>query len=114
MQFTRLSAAKRSRLVQCFTEDVPASVAARLVLVNRKTVNAWYSLIRKRLLVEVSRLPEISSEQQFMAFHKRRILKFNGLSERSKQQFILESRLRYQLKQRFRGAVLDSISDLLD
>ena len=106
--------AKRSRLVQCFAEDVPASVASRLVLINRKTVNAWYTELRLRLMVEVPGLPEISSMGQFKAFHERRIAKFNGLSKKSRQIFLLESRIRYQLKKRFITALLDASADLLD
>ena len=99
--------------MQCFCEDVPASVAARLLLINRKTVNAWYTMIRKRLLLEIPKLPEIGSESQFLAYHKRRIARFNGLSRASRAFFLLESRLRYQKRAQFRAEVLGIVEDLL-
>lgn len=114
MRFARLPFGKRSRLVQCFIEDVPASVAARLVFVNRKTANSWYTLIRRRLLIEIPLLPPILSRSRFLAYHSRRIAKFNGLRKSSQQQFLLESRLRYQLESHFGAAVLNAVDALLD
>ena len=114
MNYTRLSREKRSRIVHCFAEDVPASIAAKLVLVNRKTVNTWYRELRLRMLPEASKLPEIPSPGQFAAFHKRRIAKFNGLSKASNRLFLIDSRLRYQLKVRFRTVLIDAAAELLD
>lgn len=114
MRFVRLSLAKRSKLLQCFSEDVPASVAARLVMVNRKTANAWYAELRSRVLVGVTNLPPLGNASRFSAYHERRIARFNGICVQSRRVFLLESRLRYQLKGAFRSVLLDTSSDLLD
>jgi hypothetical protein len=114
MRFTRLSHLKKNKMLQCFVEDVPASVASRLVLVNRKTANAWYAELRKRLLVKLHGLPALVDDGRFLAYHKRRTVRFNGVSKASERTFILESRIRYQLKSAFRGALLDVTSDLIE
>lgn len=112
ISYTRLSLAKRSRIVQCFIEDVPAITTAKLTLVNIKTVNTWFTELRRRLVV-FSTLPPVDSESRFLAYHKRRITKFNGTARASTPPFLLESRLRYQLKARFRAAVIEIADDLL-
>lgn len=114
MKFIRLTHAKKNRLLQCFIEDVTAATAAKLSLVNRKTANTWYAELRKRLLVRVTTLPDIADHGRFLAYHERRIARFNGVAEASKRAFLIESRLRYQLKSTFAGAVLDVATDLLD
>ena len=104
---------RRVQIVMSFCEDIPASQTARLNLVNRKTVNAWYAEIRGRLLPSVSQLDELPQPGSFLAYHKRRISRFNGLSKKSGKLFLLESRLRYQLKDRFRSLVIELASDLI-
>lgn len=114
MRYRRLSVQKRCRIVQCFIEDVPAATTARLVFVNRKTVNAWYSELRSRLLLECHNLPEIDHIGAFKGYHERRIAKFNGLSRQSKRIFLIESRIRHQFKRAFVGLVQRVTTDLLD
>lgn len=96
-----------------FCEDIPASQSAHLILVNRKTVNAWYSELRVRLLPTVTQMGELPQPGPFLAYHKRRIARFNGLSKKTGKLFLLESRLRYQLRDRFRSLVIELASDLI-
>ena len=114
MRFKRLPTQKRSRIIQCFIEDVPAATAARLVFVNRKTLNTWYRELRGRLVIESHSLPEISNLGAFKGYHERRIAKFNGLSTKSKRTYLIESRMRYQLRHGFASLVLKTAVDLLD
>lgn len=97
-----------------FCEDIPASQTAHLILVNRKTVNTWYTELRVRLLPTVTQMGELSQPGHFLAYHKRRITRFNGVSKRSSKLFLFESRLRYQLRDRFRSLVIELASDLID
>lgn len=114
MKFRRLPTLKRGRIIQCFIEDVPAATAARLVFVNRKTVNAWYYELRGRLLLESHSLPEVVNVGAFRGYHERRIAKFNGLSAKSSRASLIESRMRYQLRHAFASLVLKTAADLLD
>ena len=50
MQHGRLSARKVNRILLCFCEVITAMATAKLVRVNRKTVNGYYNAIRKRIL----------------------------------------------------------------
>jgi len=52
MQYSRLSAQKVNRILLCFCEDITATAAAKLVRVNRKTVNGYYNAIREKMLAE--------------------------------------------------------------
>jgi len=46
MQYSRLSTQKINRILLCFCQDITVTAAAKLVRVNRKTVNNYYSAIR--------------------------------------------------------------------
>ena len=46
MLYHRLSTQKVNRILLRFCEDITATAAAKLVRVNRKTVNNYYSAIR--------------------------------------------------------------------
>ena len=52
MQYSRLSTQKVNRILLCFCEDITATAAAKLVRVNRKTVNNYYNAIREKILAE--------------------------------------------------------------
>ena len=39
-------------ILLCFCEDITATAAAKLVKVNRKTVNSYYNAIREKILAE--------------------------------------------------------------
>jgi transposase len=44
-----ISGQKRNRIFRCFCEDITASAAAKIVEVNRNTVNKYYNEIRKKI-----------------------------------------------------------------
>jgi transposase-like protein len=52
MLYNRLSAQKINKILLCFSEDITASSAAKLVKVNRKTVNNYYNDLREKILKE--------------------------------------------------------------
>jgi len=52
MQYSRLSTQKVNRILLCFCEDITATAAAKLVRVNRKTVNNYYNAIREKIFAE--------------------------------------------------------------
>ena len=52
MLYKRLSTQKVNKLLLCFCEDITATATAKLVKVNRKTVNSYYNEIREKILKE--------------------------------------------------------------
>jgi transposase-like protein len=50
MRYNRLSAKKINKIILCFAEDVTASSAARIVGVNRNTINAYFHDLRIKIL----------------------------------------------------------------
>jgi transposase-like protein len=52
MLYKRLSTQKVNKLLLCFCEDITATATAKLVKVNRKTVNSYYNDIREKILKE--------------------------------------------------------------
>jgi transposase-like protein len=52
MLYNRLSTQKINKILLCFCEDITASAAAKLVKVNRKTVNNYYNDLREKILKE--------------------------------------------------------------
>jgi transposase-like protein len=52
MLYKRLSTQKVNKLLLCFCEDITATATAKLVKVNRKTVNRYYNDIREKILKE--------------------------------------------------------------
>ena len=60
MQYSRLSTQKVNRILLCFCEDITATAAAKLVRVNRNTVNNYYNAIREKILAES--LKEMSAD----------------------------------------------------
>lgn len=111
MMFTRLSFQKRSRIVHCFIEDVDATTASRLTLVNRKTVNAWYKELRRRLLPYASQFE--GSSRSLKSYETKRLSKFYGLRSRDLPYHLAETRVRFELGRKFGAAVLDVADDLL-
>jgi transposase-like protein len=49
-KFNRLSPQKRNKIFLCFAEDLTATTTAKIVGVNRNTVNAYYQEIRNKIL----------------------------------------------------------------
>lgn len=112
MRFTRLGRLKRSRIVQCFIEDVDATTAAKLSLVNRKTVNSWYRELRRRLLPFASQY-QSESGRLYRSFETKRLAKFYGLRPRDMPYHVAETRLRFTLGKRYRTLIIDIADDLL-
>ena len=50
MKYHRLSRYKIKRIILCFSEDVTASSASKILHINRSTVNAYYNEIREKIL----------------------------------------------------------------
>ena len=50
MKCHRLSRYKIKRIILCFTEEITASSASKILPINRKTTNAYYNEIRKKIL----------------------------------------------------------------
>ena len=50
MKFSRLSAYKIRRIISCFSEDVTATSASKILVLNRNTINSYYNLLRSLIL----------------------------------------------------------------
>ena len=50
MKYHRLSRYKIKRIILCFSEDVTASSASKILHINRNTINAYYNEIREKIL----------------------------------------------------------------
>ena len=53
MRYSRLSRYKIKKIIECFSEDITASSAAKILKLNRKTINSYYNEFR-RLILEYS------------------------------------------------------------
>lgn len=49
MKYSRLSKYKIRRIIFCFSEDITATSAARLLSINRNTINSYYNELRRRI-----------------------------------------------------------------
>ena len=50
MKYHRLSRYKIKRIILCFSEDITASSASKILHINRNTINAYYNEIREKIL----------------------------------------------------------------
>ena len=50
MKYHRLSRYKIKRIILCFSEDITASSASKILHINRNTTNAYYNEIREKIL----------------------------------------------------------------
>lgn len=50
MKFSRLSDKKVDQILSCFSEDITASSAAKILDLNRNTINSYYNLFRQLIL----------------------------------------------------------------
>ena len=50
MKYHRLSRYKIKRIILCFTEDITASSASKILHTNRNTTKAYYNEIREKIL----------------------------------------------------------------
>ena len=97
--------------MDCFIADIGAAAAARLLALNRKTINTWYAELRARLL-RTPRSPVLNA-RVLHGFHERRIAKFNGLDKRLLGVYRRESEVRFAQKKRFGALVRGLSADLL-
>ena len=58
--YHRLSTTKINKIISCFVEDITATATAKIVGVNRNTVNRYFNLIRQKIFEES--LKEIKKE----------------------------------------------------
>ncbi len=49
MKFSRLSAYKIKKIITCFSEDLPASKTAKILNINRNTINNYYNQFREKI-----------------------------------------------------------------
>lgn len=54
---SRLSKQKRQKLLECFAADLSATQTAKILALNRNTVNLWYRNFREQILEEVELSP---------------------------------------------------------
>ena len=52
MNYSRLSTYKVNKIVLCFCEDITSKATAKIVKVNRNTINSYYRFIREKILLE--------------------------------------------------------------
>ena len=50
MKYSRLSKYKIKKIIECFSEDITATSAAKILRLNRKTINNYYNEFRKKIL----------------------------------------------------------------
>ena len=50
MNYHRLSRYKIRKIILCFSEDITASSASKILHINRNTINAYYNEIREKIL----------------------------------------------------------------
>ena len=50
MKYHRLSRYEIKRIILCFSEDITASSASKILHINRNTINAYYNEIREKIL----------------------------------------------------------------
>ena len=48
MKFERLSKYKIKKIIECFSEDIAATSASKILKLNRKTVNRYYNEFLKK------------------------------------------------------------------
>jgi len=52
MKYSRLSKYKIKKIIQCFSEDITASSASKILKINRNTINNYYNEFRQKILEE--------------------------------------------------------------
>jgi transposase-like protein len=49
MKYSRLSKYKIKKIIECFGEDITATFAAKILGLNRKTINRYYNEFREKV-----------------------------------------------------------------
>lgn len=52
MKYNRLSRYKIKKIIVCFSEDITATSASKILGINRNTINSYYNEFRERILEE--------------------------------------------------------------
>lgn len=60
MKYNRLSRYQIKKIMKCFCEDLTATSAAKILAINRNTINAYYNAFRRKILEQL--LQESHSE----------------------------------------------------
>ena len=50
MKYRRLSVYKIKKILECFCNDLTASTTARILKINRNTINSYFNEFRKKIL----------------------------------------------------------------
>ena len=64
MRYSRLIRYKIKKIIECFSEDITASSTAKILKLNRKTINSYYNEFR-RLIFEHSLAKERKESGEF-------------------------------------------------
>ena len=113
MKFVRLERKVADQVLRCFAEDLTAAQAARILGVNRKTVNKWYDLyrqsVKKSLESAASEMKITLRDEDFKSFYCRRLGKFNGIPRKALKLHRLETQFRYIHRNR---AILEVLREI--
>jgi len=87
MRYSRLSRYKSKKIIECFSEDITASSASKILILNRKTVNSYYNEFRERILAyslkeQEKELGEFELDESY--FGVRRVRNKRGQGARGK------------------------------
>ena len=75
MKYSRLSKYKIKKIIECFSEDITASSAAKILKINRNTINAYYNRFRE-LIFEYSQkerkreIGEFELDESYFGAHR--------------------------------------------
>jgi transposase-like protein len=53
MKYNRLSTYKIKKIMRCFCEDLPASKTAKILEINRNTINSYYNDFRRKIFLSL-------------------------------------------------------------
>lgn len=62
MKYRRLSKYKVKKILTCFCEDITATQAAKILYINRNTINSYYDEIRQKIFVFTNQKQKFSGE----------------------------------------------------
>ena len=75
--YHRLTTTKINKIILCFVEDITATATAKIVGVNRNTVNRYFNLIRQKIFEES--LKEIENSHFNRRWKKNNVLLYTYL-----------------------------------
>ena len=110
-EYRRLGDRNLHLLIRCFIHDVSATKAARIVSINRKTVNSWYFLIRtaiSRHPVSFKSFRKCLENAAFKRLWKLRIARLCGIPSSTRALHRAECIARYYLSENELAALVDT------